>query len=300
MLRLIEMRRPLLVAVVVLSGCWKLQGIPANHQIETTFPPKAPTTELPAQFKVATFNIHMEPGNKITKALLADRALRDVDVIALEEVPRVAGSTCSSACAMGRALGMYSVFAPAHSKGGDDFGVAILSRVPITSARVIELPWNDVHFNAGRRIALVATLQQAGRPITLYAVHLENRLTASDRKKQMKPILEDAQQQQTPVIIAGDFNTNPFTWISHWVPIPAGAHQQHALESYVRSYGFDTPVIGSGATHRYIGMKLDAIYTRGFDTKNFAVAHAKDVSDHMALWAVVSPSPHRPRVAAAK
>jgi len=295
------MRRPFLVAVVVLSGCWKLQGIPTNHQLEATFPAKAPASELPAQFKVATFNIHMEPGHEIAKALVADRALRDIDLLMLEEVPRENGSTCSSACAIGRALGMYSVFAPAHTKHDDDFGVAVLSRVPITSARVIELPWNDVHFNAGRRIALVATLQQNGRPITVYAVHLENRLTASDRKKQMIPILEDAKQQHTPVIIAGDFNTNPFTWISHWIPIPAGAHQQHALESLVRSYGFDTPVAGSGATHRFIGMKLDAIYTRGFATKHFAVAHAKDVSDHMALWAVVAPTPtpQPSRVAAA-
>ena len=298
MLALIDMRRSWLVAVVVLSGCWKLQGIPANHQLESTFPAKAPAAELPAQIKVATFNIHMEPGGKIAKALVADRALRDVDVIMLEEVPRENGSTCSSACAMGRTLGMYSVFAPAHTKHDDDFGVAILSRVPITSARVIELPWNDVHFNAGRRIALVATVQQDGRPITLYAVHLENRLNPSDRKRQMTPVFEDAKQQRTPVIIAGDLNTNPFVWISHWIPIPAGAYQQHEMESFARSYGFDTPVAGSGATHRYIGMKLDAIYTRGFDTKHFAVAHAKDVSDHMALWAVVAPTPAPPSVAA--
>ncbi|HSD87183.1 MAG TPA: hypothetical protein VLB44_06695, partial [Kofleriaceae bacterium] len=38
-----------------------------------------------------------------------------------------------------------------------------------------------------------------------------------------------------------------------------------------------------------IGMKLDAIYTRGFAAKRFATAHAKDVSDHMALWALMEP-----------
>jgi hypothetical protein len=59
----------------------------------------------------------------------------------------------------------------------------------------------------------------------------------------------------------------------------------------VRSYGLDTPVKDSGPTHRYIGMKLDAIYTRGFDTKYFGTAHAHDVSDHLALWATVSSKP---------
>ncbi|HEY5951627.1 MAG TPA: endonuclease/exonuclease/phosphatase family protein, partial [Kofleriaceae bacterium] len=101
--------------------------------------------------------------------------------------------------------------------------------------------------------------------------------------------LEHAKRQQTPVIIAGDFNTNPFTWVSHWLPIPTGQNQSRKLEAFVRSYGFDTPVADSGATHRYIGMKLDGIYTRGFETKRFATAHARDVSDHMALWATVAP-----------
>ena len=55
--------------------------------------------------------------------------------------------------------------------------------------------------------------------------------------------------------------------------------------------GFDTPVKDSGATHRYIGMKLDAIYTRGFGTKRFATARAQDVSDHLALWATMAPAP---------
>jgi endonuclease/exonuclease/phosphatase family metal-dependent hydrolase len=183
------------------------------------------------------------------------------------------------------------VFAPGHVEGDKDMGIAVLSRAPITSAQIIELPWHDVHFNAGRRHALVVTLQQRGRPITVYAVHLENRLSAKDRRKQMKPILEHAKRQHTPVIIAGDFNTNPFHWVRHWLPLPTGRHQARALESLVRSYGFDTPVTDSGATHRYIGMKLDGIYTRGFDTKRFATARAQDVSDHLALWATVATKP---------
>lgn len=278
------------------AGCsFALQGTPKNVAIESTFPEKAIVAELPAQFKVATFNIHKEPGDKIVKAMLADRALRDADLIVLQEVPRW-DESCSGACAMGKLLDMYTLYAPGHHVDGRDLGVAILSKAPITSARIIELPWNDVRFNAGRRIALVATIEQGGRPITVYSVHLENRLKAADRRKQMTPILEDAQRQRTPVIIAGDFNTNPFTWVSHWLPLPTASDQANKLEALVRSYGFDTPVKDSGATHRYIGMKLDAIYTRGFATKRFATAHAEDVSDHLALWATMvrQPVAHQP------
>jgi endonuclease/exonuclease/phosphatase family metal-dependent hydrolase len=291
------MRRSSVVFLLALGGCsFGLQPLPKQRAVESTFPQRAAIAELPAQFKVATFNVHKEPGAKVAQAILADRELRDADLIMMQEVPRW-GTTCSGACELGRALGMYALFAPGHVEGDKDMGVAILSRAPITSAQIIELPWHDVHFNAGRRIALVATLEQAGRPITVYAVHLENRLTAGDRRDQMAPVLEHAKQQHTPVIICGDFNTNPFTWVSHWLPLPTGRHQARALESLVRSYGFETPVADSGATHRYIGMKLDGIYTRGFETKRFATAHATDVSDHMALWATVA---SRPRLAVAE
>jgi endonuclease/exonuclease/phosphatase family metal-dependent hydrolase len=284
-----SMRR---VSVVVLAisasaACsFRLQPLPKQLAIESTFPRQVAAAELPAQFKVATFNVHKEPGTKVAEALLADREMRDADLLMLQEVPR-SGTTCSGACELGRALGMYAVFAPGHVEGDKDMGVAILSRAPITSAQIIELPWHDVHFNAGRRIALVATLEQAGRPITVYAVHLENRLSASDRRKQMRPVLEHAKLQHTPVIIAGDFNTNPFAWVSHWLPVPTGRHQARSLEALVRSYGFDTPVKDSGATHRYIGMKLDGIYTRGFETTRFATADARNISDHLALWATI-------------
>jgi endonuclease/exonuclease/phosphatase family metal-dependent hydrolase len=257
--------------------------------VESTFPKQAASTELPPQFKVATFNIHKEPGAKVAKAILADRELRDIDLIALQEVPRW-GSVCSAACELGKQLGMYAVFAPGHIEGKKDMGIAVLSKAPITSAQIIELPWHDVHFNAGRRHALVVTVQHAGRPITVYAIHLENRLKPADRRRQMLPILEHAKRQHTPVILAGDFNTNPFTWVSHWLPVPTGSRQARKLEALVRSYGFDTPVQDSGATHRYIGMRLDAIYTRGFETRRFATARAQDVSDHLALWAAVRPN----------
>jgi endonuclease/exonuclease/phosphatase family metal-dependent hydrolase len=287
------------LAVVVAAGCvalsacsFGLQSVPKNHQIEATFPATPVATELPKQFKVVAFNVHMEPAKKFITGMQADRAVRDADLILLEEVPRFDGQMdCSAACGASKLLGYYAVYAPAHHADKRDIGVAILSKAPIMSARIIELPWNDVHFNAGRRAALAVTIQQNGRPITVYGVHLENRLSTTDRRKQMAPILADAKAQTTPVIIAGDFNTNPFHWISHWLPLPTAGHQATRLESLVRSYGFDTPVKDSGPTHRYIGMKLDAIYTRGFDTRYFGTAHAKDVSDHLALWATMASKP---------
>jgi len=273
-----------LLAVVV-TGCMN-HGIPRDTAIEAVFPATPKATELPRELRVVTFNVHMEAGAKLAEAITHDPALRDADLIILEEVHRD-GIGCSAACVIGRELGFASVYAPGHRNDQDgpgDDGVAILSRAPITSAQVIVLPHFDVHVNGGRRIALAATIVQHGKPITVYAVHLENRLNVRDRRAQLLPVLRHAERQATPIIMGGDFNTSPFTWLAHLVPILTTT-QPTRLEELVRAHGLDTPVTSSGATHHLLGMRLDALYTRGFRTTELNIADAEDVSDHLALWA---------------
>ena len=278
-------------AAAATAGCLK-RGLPLDRGIESTFPARAAAPSLPDRLRVVTFNVHGEPGDVIADALRSDRSLRGADLIVLEEVHRAdrAGDWCSGACRLAQELGFHAVFAPGHDNGEGSDGVAIVSRAPITSAQVIELPYFDVVFNSGRRVALAATINLGDRPITVYAVHLDNRLTAGDRRKQIAPVLEHAARQRTPVIMAGDFNTSPFTWIRHVVPILTTT-QDNRLEELVRQHGFATPVADSGPTSRFLGMKLDAIYTRGFDTLRFATSNAKEISDHLALWAVMRPAP---------
>lgn len=280
------------VLALAVAGCLQ-RGLPLDRGVEATFPARAVAVaaSLPRELRVVTFNVRGRPGEVIAGALRADRALRDADLIVLEEVHRAdrAGEWCSGACRLARELGFHAVFAPGHDNGEGSDGVAILSRAPITSAQVIELPYFDVHFNSGRRVALAATVEHDARPITVYAVHLDNRLTAGDRRAQLMPVLHHAARQATPIIMAGDFNTSPFTWIAHVVPILTTT-QDNRLEALVRRHGFETPVAGSGATSRFLGMKLDAIYTRGFETLRFATSHARNISDHLALWAVMRPA----------
>jgi endonuclease/exonuclease/phosphatase family metal-dependent hydrolase len=296
------MRPSVTVAIAVTVSAFSATGclqraLPLDRGIEATFPtqpaPTAPTAAAtpPSQLRVVTFNVHGEPGDRIADALRSDRALRDADLIMLEEVHRDdrAGDWCSGACRLARELGFYAVFAPGHDNGRGSDGVAILSRAPITSAQVIELPYFDVHANSGRRVALAATINLGDQPVTVYAVHLDNRITVRERRAQMAPVLRHVDQQPTPVIMGGDFNTSPFTWIAHVVPILTTT-QDNRLEALVRKHGLATPVADSGPTSRFLGMKLDAIYTRGFDTLRFATSNAKEISDHCALWAVMRPA----------
>src|SRR5690606_21911642 len=101
-LRLSFMRRLAVAVALVASGC-AIRGIPRDLSVETTFLAAPPLAELPARFKVVTFNIHMEPGDKVAAAIAGDRELRDADVIVMQEVHRK-GPGCSGACEIGKRL----------------------------------------------------------------------------------------------------------------------------------------------------------------------------------------------------
>ncbi len=253
--------------------------------VEVTVAHDATARAATAHLRVVTFNIHGDLGERVADEILRNPMLRRADVLVLEEVHGVAG--CSAACVIARELGYHAAFAPEFVDRDGTDGVAIISRHPIRSTDVIALPHYDVHLNDERRTVALAAAIDLGdgtAPVMVYAVHLVNRLTVAQRRNQMLPVLRHAEQHPARAIIAGDFNTSPFTWIAHVIPVPTGT-QDDRLEALARSHGFATPVAASGATSRYLSMKLDGIYTRGFATAAFATDEAGDVSDHIALLA---------------
>lgn len=291
---------------LVAGGCVVRHAVPTVRVIEVTTPAPAdaaptPTlhAEAPRPLRLVTYNVHREPGARIADALRAEPALRDADVIVMQEVHRAEptpghGGGCSGACQLARELGYHAVYAPGHVQDDGTDGVAILARVPLEDAQVIELPMVSTTLNTIRVIALAATVRVDGQPLTVYAVHLANRITVANRRRQMEPVLAHAATHATPAVIAGDVNTSPFTWIGGLVPVLTTT-QGRRLEALVRRHGFATPVTGSGATSRYLGMRLDAIYTRGVDVGRHGVADGAGLSDHLALWADITPGTHRGR-----
>ncbi|HEY1547794.1 MAG TPA: endonuclease/exonuclease/phosphatase family protein [Kofleriaceae bacterium] len=285
------MTRIAVVIVAVLAGCARLPD-PRDPRVEVVDSATAIAPDRELRF--VELNTHGQPGEIIADAIEHDPMLRDADVLVLTEIHRADEVGCSAACVVARTLGYASVYAPGHAEpaehgghdgGYGDGGVAILARAQIDAPRVIELPEFNIHVARERRIGLTATLVRAGAsPIAVYAIHLENRLTPRERQHQLQPILDDASAREMPVIIAGDVNTSPFSWLAHVFPIPTGT-QGAKLERFVRAHGFDTPVTASGATSRFLQMRVDAIYTRGMTTHSYAVAEAEDVSDHLALVA---------------
>lgn len=281
-------RTHLLSAVLAFASCTH-HPAPADRAIVLTSPASPPrASSLPSTLEVATFNVHRVSGQEIARGIAHDPVLRGADVIVLTEMPGSRG--CGPACVAGRELGMYSAYEPDFLLWNGTLGQAVLSRVPIESARVIELP---TYVN--RCAALVVTLRVAGKPVTIYAVHLTDQLATDQRLRQIRPVLEDARDLPTPVIIAGDFNLSA-SFIAHRIPVGDGSATPK-FEALVRSYGFATPTTYSGKTFKTWPSRLDAIYTRGFATFGIGTSDGGGISDHLALWAVVALRAPTPPVA---
>jgi endonuclease/exonuclease/phosphatase family metal-dependent hydrolase len=274
-----------IVLLLTFTGCMN-HPAPKQPWIEWRQPVNGTAADSSRLLRVVTYNVHRISGRALTRAVASADELKDADIILLQEVTKLDG-VCSPACELAAYLGMYSMYAPGHGVDGGSDGVAILSKTPLYDAHVIELPSTSVVFNGGRRVALMAHTDYRGVMMQVYAVHLENRISPEVRRAHLMPVLAHAKRDpvaaQMPTVIAGDMNTTPFTWIGHVVPWPAA--QGCWLEDLVQSQGFDTPVTDSGPTSPWLSMRLDAIYSRGLQIADYAVANSVRASDHLPLWA---------------
>ncbi len=132
---------------------------------------------------------------------------------------------------LAQAFNMNYVFAPEFrelSQGTSEepayHGQALLTTLAVRSSRMIRFQhqsgfWKPRRLLAssvpllqrreGGRVALVAELDNGGKPLVVYNLHLESKGTGQLRLEQLEEVLADAQRypSQTPIIIAGDFNS---------------------------------------------------------------------------------------------
>ena len=124
---------------------------------------------------------------------------------------------------LARRLGMNAVFGLEFIElvnGADPKGFhgnAIFSRWPIRRARAVRLPeqynwYFDRQRRIGGRLAVLAELDVAGRPVGVGTIHLENRTHGPGRQVQLEAVLAAAEAMfpGMPVLLGGDLNTNTF------------------------------------------------------------------------------------------
>jgi endonuclease/exonuclease/phosphatase family metal-dependent hydrolase len=132
------------------------------------------------------------------------------------------------------------------------------------------------------RFALTATVQTPAGSLRVCDTHLDTRLNARERLAQIAPVVEESARAAGPVLIGGDFNSNPFYWVGHVVPLPAWRHQSESVWHYMTERGFHSTLAPAVATFDHLGMHLDWIWARNMRVGPSEV-HPLRFSDHHAV-----------------
>jgi len=207
--------------------------------------------------------------------------IRTADILLLQEVQENPGTECV-ATGLGRALGLHVAYMP-EAAGVKDRGLAILSRFPLRDVQSQRLKRFDLRFHSRDRFALSALADTPYGPLRIEDVHLDTRLNAADRLAQLEPAVQRPGASEKR-IVAGDFNSNPFYWVGHVLPLPAWQSQAVAVEAFMRGRGFRSAIPESATTFDYLGMHLDWIWMAGLRSAASEVIPL-DFSDHHAVWA---------------
>jgi endonuclease/exonuclease/phosphatase family metal-dependent hydrolase len=193
---------------------------------------------------------------------------------------------------LAEAFAMNYVFAPEFQELGQGtaeepayHGQALLTTLPVRSSRMIRFQhqsgfWKPRRLLAssvpllqrreGGRVALTAELDNGGKPLVVYNLHLESKGTGQLRLEQLQEVLDDAQRypKETPIIIAGDFNS--FTTHSSLIPL-------------LRQAGFRSAFGDQRVRTHVIAGALDWVFVRGSIECEYGQVLRVPGSDHFPI-----------------
>jgi len=160
----------------------------------------------PARSRVATWNIRAARSASLD-AIARELQAMHADVIALQEVDvgtRRSGFVDEPAV-LATALGFHYAFAASIRWDVGDYGLAVLSRWPLTSIRRHRL---DSATAAEPRIVLEATVCASGRPLILFNHHADGRASSREAGFAALRRIVDTYLGRR-ILVLGDFNARP-------------------------------------------------------------------------------------------
>ncbi|PKV75264.1 endonuclease/exonuclease/phosphatase family protein [Pontibacter ramchanderi] len=195
------------IGLFCLTACASssVQGIDEDNESAIT----------PTQLRVMSYNIHHAnpPGSKgvidldaIAQVIRNEQA----DLVALQEVDVHIdrSGNVHQAKALATMLGMHYYFAKAIDFGGGEYGVAILSRFPLTDTLKVTLPREEDPRAEGRVLAIATVKLPGGVRIKFGSTHLDI-LGSANRRQQVQTINAIAAADKPPFVLAGDLNDYP-------------------------------------------------------------------------------------------
>ena len=170
---------------------------------------RAPPLAAQATVRIVAYNIKHGEGldGRVDLARAAEvlRAL-DADVVTLQEIDRGVERTdgVDQAAALGRMLGMEAHFGDFMPYQGGEYGMAVLSRLPVLSVLNLRLPDGDEPRSA---LHVTVATGREGRPLSVVGIHLYR--TPEERFAQADSLSALLEEVDHPVVLAGDFNSFP-------------------------------------------------------------------------------------------
>jgi endonuclease/exonuclease/phosphatase family metal-dependent hydrolase len=277
---------PFLALSVALAGA---ADSPAPNPLDTIRAGTYSHSSRPSQ-NARLLNWNIDRGKHLDGILATIRESKP-DLCIFQEVDLGARRTQGMDVAeeLAKTTGMNYAFAPefeelsqSTQEGAAYHGQATLTTLPIRSSRILRFAHQSGFWKPnpllisklplwqrreGGRIALVTELDNGGKLLVVYNLHLESRGSEQGRLLQLNEVLADAERYPpaTPVIVAGDLNTKIRT-----SPVIPRLRQA----GYRSAFG-DRKV----RTHIIIG-DLDWIFARGpiqfEDPHVYPDAHASD------------------------
>ena len=291
------MARPIgCLAVLCASATWGLTASAAGPACE---PPTVAqhvvdgvtAAAAPDSLTIGSFNIH--GGHRIADPLVAWIESRSFDVVVLQEVGYESMDGEAIATELANRLGFHAAYVPAFRReGGETQGLAMLSRYRLEDLRTEPLLYHHLRFRPRCRVELAATVTTSVGPVRFVNLHLDTRINSQSRVAQIMPTLERLRADETPQIVAGDFNTVSIGWWQSAVPLPFAQRQGAAVHAAMTGEGFVTPFGESRATLKLAGLplRLDWIYLKRLVALEWSVDDVP-FSDHRGVWTRVALSP---------
>lgn len=198
------------------------------------------------------------------------------DIVALQEVDvNTKRSGLNEAVTLAEKTKMNFYFAKAIDHDGGDYGVAILSRYPLSGGATHKLP-TAAGTNGEPRVLATASIEINGKKVIIACTHLDAQRSDTNRLLQINAITDILQKETNPVILAGDLNAAPGGAVINIL-------DQHFTRTCTQNCGFTIPVITPTKTIDFIAYKPAG----NFSVLSHAVIDEKYASDHLPVIATL-------------
>lgn len=240
----------------------------------------------PRTIRVMTYNVHhcnppSRPDFIDINAIISTIQEQNPDLVALQEIDvnTKRSGAFNQAKEIAEKLQMNFFFGKAIDFEGGAYGVAILSKYPLSETIVHPLPTKEETKGEHRVLATAKVTLPDGSHIRFGSTHLDAQRDSINRQLQINEIGRLATLEKLPFIIAGDFNATPGTDVI-----------KHLDQHFTRTCQPCDPTVPVDQPTRAIDFIAYAP-EQNFSVISNDVIPEKYASDHLPVVAVITYQP---------